>query len=306
MKIIQITRGITMIVRKVLLSSCQAISKVIILGLYTAFAQTGLSETISVTEYLSNLPAELTLQENDPQKYCVTSHLHNRDISGNTINRILITAEYTRALDDGFVRWNNVRIGSSQDSAKPISESMLQYYKYMEDFSYSTKMPVDVSKTVTEEFYKDFPNDDTKHLIKSLVWDAVGIETFAWTYFDKLKLNELYLASDFEDFDVQLGDLGTIKMKDLKLKWAGISKMNDKICALIQYHSFSNPVDMISEAMTVKGRSLYWGCIWVSLEDKQIEYGTMNEDVIMEMTFTGNSGKKLINIQREVMFEKIQ
>ena len=96
------------------------------------------------------------------------------------------------------------------------------------------------------------------------------------------------------------------KSDDLQLKWSGISTMNNKICALIQFHSFSNPVDMISEAMTVKGRSLYWGCVWVSLKDKQIEYGTMNEDVIMEMSFTGNAGKQLINMQREVMFEKIQ
>ena len=35
--------------------------------------------------------------------------------------------------------------------------------------------------------------------------------------------------------------------------------------------------------MTLTGRSHYWGEIWVSLATKQIEYATLQEDVLGEM-----------------------
>jgi hypothetical protein len=38
--------------------------------------------------------------------------------------------------------------------------------------------------------------------------------------------------------------------------------------------------------MTLKGRSHYWA-IWVSLANRQIEYATLNEDVLGELTLTG-------------------
>ena len=41
--------------------------------------------------------------------------------------------------------------------------------------------------------------------------------------------------------------------------------------------------------MTLKGRSHYWGAIWVSLASRQIEYATLQEDVLGEMTLTGQA-----------------
>ena len=57
--------------------------------------------------------------------------------------------------------------------------------------------------------------------------------------------------------------------------------------------------------MPVIGRSLYWGDIYISLSDMQIEYATMNEDVIMEINTSTLPEKKRLNVQREVKFEKI-
>lgn len=295
-----------MIIRKSLLLMYQAIFLAFCLALNVAFAQKSPSKSKSADEYLSRLPAGFKLEEKEPQKYFITSKLHNRDISGKTKNKILMTAEFTRSLDDDSIQWNNVRIGGSADPTKPISEDMLQDYKYMEGFSYKISGDIMSGNIMKEEFYKDFPNNDTRYLIKTLVWDEVMIEPAIWNNLDKLKLNEFIRVSDFEDFTVQMGDWGTIKMRDLKLKWAGISKINEKICALFYYRSFSNPVLSISSSMTIKGRSLYWGSIWVSLEGKQIEYGTLNEDVMMEMMFTGKSEKRLLNMQREVIFKKVR
>lgn len=237
----------------------QVVVFIVLFWLNMAYAQKNPGKTTNVDQYLSALPKGLTLQEKGSQKYRVTTNWLNRDLYGNTTGKFIITGEYTRGLEIGFVRWNNVQIAVFQDPTKPNSDTLSQ--EWMEGFSY--KSPDDIARV---DFFKNFPTDETRHLLRTLIWDAIGIETFAWTYFDKLRLNEFYRASDFEEFTVQMAGWGTLKMKDLKLKWTGISKMNDETCAVIQYESFANPIKSISMIMAVKGRSLYWGCIWVSLE----------------------------------------
>jgi hypothetical protein len=58
--------------------------------------------------------------------------------------------------------------------------------------------------------------------------------------------------------------------------------------------------------MSFKGRSHYWGDIWVSLKDKQIEYATLFEDVLVEFRLPGQEGKQLIGVLRKGSFEKHQ
>ncbi len=270
------------------------IALIILLRLNISYAQENSTQSLGLDQYFSNLPPDLTLKENTPQKYCITTNWHNRDINGNATAKFIIRGEYTRALGSQDVRWDNVQIEVFQDPTKSDSDTLFQ--EWMEGFSY--KSPNDIAKP---DLFNKFPTDETTHLLRTLIWDAVTFETFAWTYFDKLMLNETINPSDFEDFTIQMSDWGTIKMKGLKLTWVGISKMNDEICALIQYESFVNPV----KSLGISGRYLYWGIIWVSLEDKQIEYAKLNEDVNMEIT-TDPQSKKFLNIQREVEFKKIQ
>ncbi len=265
---------------------------IILCGFNFSYAQENTSKTLIKKRYLSNLPANLRLKENTPQRYLITTNWHNRDLNGSATGKFIIRGEYTRALKDQIVRWNNVQIEVFQDPAKPDSDTLLQ--KWMEGFSY--KSPDDIAKP---DIFKNFPINETTHLLRTLIWDVAAFEAFAWTYFEKLKLNETISPSDFEDVTIQMADWGTIKMKDMKLSWIGISKMNNEVCALIHFESFTNPV----KSFGINGRSLYWGRIWVSLEDKQIEYGNLNEDVIMEI-MTSSQNKKFLNIQREVEFKK--
>jgi len=249
-----------------------ALSLIIFLGLNILHAQENSSQSLALDQYLSKLPTDLTLKENEPQTYLLTTNWYNRDLNGNATGKFVIKGEYTRALSDQIVRWNNVYIEVFQDPTKSDSDTLFQ--DRMEGLSY--KSPDDIANP---DLYKNFP----------------------WTHFDKLKLNETIKSSDFEDFNVQMADWGTLRMKDLKMTWIGISKMNDEICALIQFESFVNP----AKSFGIFGRSLYWGRIWVSLKDKQIEYAKLNEDVIMEITSSPDS-KKFLNIQREVSFEKLK
>ena len=48
--------------------------------------------------------------------------------------------------------------------------------------------------------------------------------------------------------------------------------------------------------MTLKGRSHYWGEIWVSLSSKQIEYATLQEDVLGEMKLAGQEAPRTISV----------
>lgn len=41
------------------------------------------------------------------------------------------------------------------------------------------------------------------------------------------------------------------------------------------------------------------------MDDNQVERATLNEDVILKMTFPGDPNEQLLNIQRNVVFNKI-
>ena len=58
--------------------------------------------------------------------------------------------------------------------------------------------------------------------------------------------------------------------------------------------------------MSIKGRSLYYGEIWISLSDKQVEYATMVEDVVMKLKSSIFPEEQLIDLQREIIFNKVE
>lgn len=152
------------------------------------------------------------------------------------------------------------------------------------------------------KFFKDFPPNVME--TKVLIWDMLSIEVWAWNYFDKLKLNEAYRPEPGGQ-TFQLAGGGSFRNRDLKLTWTGVSKMNGETSALLQYESLFNPLDINAGTMKMKGRTNYWGNIWVSLEDKQIEHATLYEDGLMELAFGEKSEKTLVNVFRELTFQKV-
>lgn len=280
---------------------------------------TGAHQPKTLEECLSIDPSDIPAREDEPQEYVLTTLWRNRDLYGKLTNEFTLTGRYTRALEGGLVRWNYVYImppdagaapensaaagpessaAAAKDSAGAIPGGV--YYECMEDWTY--KSPEDIAGA---GFFDRLPSDDSQHALRTLIWDAVAFEVFASTYFDKLRLNESATADEYEDFTAQMADWGSLIMKDLRLTWTGITALNDETCAVIDYRSWVNPIESASIVMSVKGRSLYWGAIWISLEDKQIERATMNEDVIVETSFGPDKPVKRQNMQREVRLEKI-
>jgi len=273
------------------ISARALVSSVLVLSALTARALS--SEKLE--GQLSELSKGLSLKESIPQNYLLTVDYHTLDLYGNLVGRTRVTAEYSRALPGGLSRWNNVRIAKTQDPNSPLGQGELQ--EYMQGFTYKPS-----GEVLNPNFFKDFP--PTAMESRVLIWDMISIETWAWDYFDKLKLNQVYHPQPGGE-NFQMAGSGTFRNRDLKITWTGISKMNDERAALIQYESLFNPVDFDAGPMKVKGRTNYWGNIWVSLEDKQIEHATLNEDGLMEMVFKGQTDKTLINVFREITFEKV-
>ena len=160
----------------------------------------------------------------------------------------------------------------------------------MEGFRYRN----DLGSTMKPGFFKGFPL--TAVMERNLVWDTGMIEHFGQNSFDLLKLNEPYHF--VSDQDVNMPDVGTFHNRDVVLEWIGRSQRNGQECALIKYQAFFNPLEIANGGMTLKGRSDYWGEIWVSLATRQIEYGTLYEMVVGEMKLAGQATTQILNVFR--------
>ena len=241
----------------------------------------------------------LKFDETIPQEYRVTSTIFNRDLDGNIVSSMQITGRYVRSVEekDVICRWNDVRMFSTRDTEGEFPDG--KPLDYMEGFTYS------LSDTIlTEGFYTDFPEED-RAFMKTLIWDAPWIEV-AYVGIDSIEYNRPYFAEDLEKKEVQAQNFALLKTKNLKMIWSGAAMKRGEECALLEFKSPSNPVKSKTDILSVKGRSCCWGSFLVSLEDHQVEHAVINEDVIMEMSLSGNPLGQILNMQREVVFDKIR
>ena len=270
--------------------------KTILLFISVLVSTVSFSQPKSGTQVMESLPKNLELND-ELQTFKVTTTHYNGDIFGNFFNKQQVYGEYTRGLPDGKVKWNNVSFAMSMSMNRNAAFPAGTPIQYMEDFSYvPDENMIKAEKFVDFTEYSDFT--------KNLVWDMLGIEGFAWAYWDKLKLNEPYSAPEMNG-KVDLAGQGYFENKDIQLIYTGVSLMNGEKCATIEYRTMNNPLEITSEGMDMKGRSHYWGTIWVSLEDKQIEHALLFEDVVMEILLPGQTQKQIMNATREITYEKV-
>ena len=242
-----------------------------------------------------NLPQGIAVKDNSPRVYQLTEDYNIANAKGEVVHRQRLTGEYTRGLGGGEVMWKNVSQAEADGATTPFGAP--QKRDFMEGFRYHNSL----GDTMRPDFFKGFP--PTAVMERNLVWDTGMIEYFGQNHFGDLKLNEPYhvLANQ----DVNIPDVGTFKNHDVVLEWVGRSQRNGQDCALITYKAFFNPLEIVNGGMTLKGRSDYWGEIWVSLATKQIEYGTLYEQVSGEMKLPGQDTTQVVNIFRSGTLEPI-
>lgn len=247
--------------------------------------------------YLSRLPADLRLVEKTPQAYSFTCDYFHVTPIGDLIRKQRVSARYTRALPGGKVRWTDVAVAEARNFDDPFPPGEKQ--PYMEGLSYLLS---DRDNMLKPEFFKAFPASETSIFARNLVWDTHMLENFGQDYLGELKLNAAYRPRPKPE-DIPLAGAGTFRNRQIELVWLGLSKVNGKLCALIQYRAFLNKLKINSGGFAANGKSSYWGEIWVSLEDKQIERATLFEDVLLELP--GQPAAQLVNVFRQGTLEKV-
>jgi hypothetical protein len=241
------------------------------------------------------LPQGLAVKDSGPRTYRFTMNYTTATVLGEVVKRQQIVGEYTRGLKDGEVMWKNVTSAEANGGAGPMGTPEKQ--EFMEGFRYHKNL-ADISGSLKPDFFKGFP--PTAVFERSMVWDEEMIEMFGQTQFEHLKLNEPYGSSSNESIDMP--GVGKFQNRNVELEWIGKSRRNGQDCALIAYSAYFNPLEIANGGIALKGRSHYWGDIWVSLETKQIEYATLREDVLGELKLAGQDKPQVISVFRSGEF----
>jgi hypothetical protein len=243
------------------------------------------------------LPTGTQVKDKGPRTYRFTVEYFTASTTGEITGRQKIVGDYTRALPNGEVVWKNVTAAKADGATAPLGPS--ERREFMEGFHYK-RGAKETTNTLAPDFFKDFPA--TAVFERNLVWDTEMIENFGQRHFGDLKLNEPVHA--LSDEAIKMPGVGNFQNRDIQLEWVGKSQRNAKDCAVIEYSAYFNPLE-IDTGVKMKGRSHYWGQIWVALDTRQIEFATLNEDVLGELTLPGQTAPMTISVFRHGTFEPV-
>ena len=253
------------------------------------------------SEKNENIPAKLptkNLKAEDEHQYQVATDYYTYSIYGDFIQKTRFSGLYTSGLPDGKVKWNNAQksVSTSLEGDYPKGDKL----GFMEDFSYTYE-----DNILTPEFFESFPFDAVE--AKNLVWDMAGMEFFAWGCTDSLQLNKAYHANEANG-KVDLAGLGFFDNRDIILTYRGITEKNGESLSIVDFRTMNNPlkinIDLGNQQMQTKGRSHYWGTIYVSNDHACFDEIELYEDVLMETAWSGQE-KQLVDVVREMKVTKI-
>jgi hypothetical protein len=251
-----------------------------------------------ISKYLTQLPGGNVKDDGKPQMYRMTAVYKNMDIYGNMSTGTKVTGDYTREPGGRQAFWTNVLIANSNNASETFLEGTNQ--DYMENFVYDPS-----SDMVRSDAFTNFPAATQTIFAKNLVWDMSVVEKFAWDYTDSLKLNRNYTIPGIKGSFV-MPDVGTYFHKSIQICWTGISVVNGKLCAVIEYRALNNKIELRLDQIKSKGTEQYWGTTWMALDTKLIEYAEMYSGTIQEMEIQGFKDKMLVKTVREISVERIK
>jgi hypothetical protein len=249
-----------------------------------------------MTAIVGLLAAAGAFAETAPRTWRFTEDYHYLDTKGSVVRRQRVAGDYTRGLPEGAVRWNDVSVANATGDSAPFGAP--QKRDFMEGFTYQYESG---KASLQPDFFKGFPPMAVEE--RNLVWDTQMVEGFADLLESKLKPNEVYHLPDVAE--IPLGNLGAFRHKDVQIVWTGKAQRNGQDCALIDYRALFNRLEIKSPGMSLIGRSDYWGQIWVSLKSRRIEYATLYEEVLGELTLAGQEKPQIISVFRIGAFEPV-
>ncbi|HNQ82673.1 MAG TPA: hypothetical protein PLW31_08960 [Bacteroidales bacterium] len=272
-------------------------SKILLMALLLVSNGLGAQKN-SIDRYLSLKPSEIKARKAEIQEYAVTLKWQNLDaIHGNKFNCDAVSATYIVGLENDSVSWKDVSSAQISDFLQTdYSGASLPSFN---GFTYK----INETNFLNEDFYESIPVEQ-RDLAKWLVSDAVQMQGLAWYIFDSLEFNKPFQMKFLNNYEIKFEDWVTFTSRYQKFIWSGITKYNNEVCAIIRFESLYNPLKIDNSQMSVLGRALYYGEMWISLEDKQVEYATMVEDDVLKLKSPLFPEEQLIDLQREVIFKK--
>ncbi len=262
------------------------------------FAESLFAQDKYVNKYFKIKPSEIKLEDSKIQEYDVSLKWQNIDpISGSKMSCSAIKAKYSCGLDSGLVKWSDVFLFNIDNFKQKLENG--NRLEAFDNFEYKPNF----FSFATEKYYTDIPSN-FKEIASWFILDAIQMHGINEIFFDSLSFSKPFYPEILDTFSLKVDNGITFKSQNTKFVWSGITKLNNEICAIIKYESLFNPVSMDVPGYAFQGRSLYWGEIWISLVDKQFEYAEMIEDIIIKLKSSQFPEGKLINTQREIVFEK--
>jgi hypothetical protein len=257
------------------------------------------AQNSGIDRFLALKPSEINTVEQGPYEYDVTLKWQNLDaLSGDRISCNAICGTYVTGIQNDFVAWKDVSLSDIRDlREKPTAGTPMPTFEGFTYKQYDTGC-------LTEDFYTSIAPEH-RDIAKWLVSDALQMQGLAWYVFDSLEFNREFIPKMLDHYDIKFENWVTFSSRYQRLLWSGITRYNNEICAVVKFESCYNPVEMNTETLSFKGRSLYWGEMWISLEDKQVEYATMFEDVVFKLKSAAFPEEQLLDLQREVIFDKV-
>lgn len=247
------------------------------------------------TYYLvEHLPNNLVLDKSVIRSYQLTTDYYDYDFKSNFLIKRRINGIIT--YDNDFAEWKDVYYAES----KVADEIYLQGEKqnFMQNFRYQPKEEI----LATDFFQKKLPQANPYAM--NLIWDALCFESLAYWGWDSLKLNQEHQLQD-KNSNLNLA-IGSFENKDVRMTWIGVTQINDEICAILKYSVMNNPLKVAFENISMSGRSHYWGEIYVSLSDKQIEYASLMEDVLTDMNIKGQDNNVIGYTVRKISLSRVE
>lgn len=229
----------------------------------------------STTYLVDHLPNDLTLDKSIIRSYRMTTDYYDFDLKSRFLAKRRLTGIVTYEMDN--VEWKDVYYTESKVQGETFQQGdkqgVLQNFKYKQN-----------GEVLNPQFFKDnLPGANP--LIMNLIWDALAFDALAYCCWDSLELNKEFRAKNINS-ELELA-IGTFENKDIKITWLGVTKINDETCAILKYSVMNNPLDVKFENIAMSGRSHYWGEMYVSLSDKEIEYASLTEDVLTDVSVKG-------------------
>jgi hypothetical protein len=230
----------------------------------------------------------------EPQHYRLTTEYTMLSLEGEEAGTHVVTGEFTMTPQE--IQWTQVTAGPAAGHGKPVTS--VEHRAFAEGMRYSR---ADSTKLFTLEFFRNYPSTATEE--KNLIWDELMFDSFVRENLDRLRLNEPVVA---KSGDVPLAGTGTFTNRGIELTWIGTGRRHDEDCLLVHYEALLNRFTVNAPPIVVSGRSDYLGDIWVSKRTRQIEYGTLLEEVAGTLSnLPGASGPQPLHVLRIASLEHL-